>query len=142
MPTGQNNTAPLRTPWTPAEPCPLPEYPRPQMTRPDWVNLNGVWEYALQPEELSAPQAYAGNILVPYALESLLSGVQMSLLPDERLWYRRTFQDPRPLFTKASDAGDEGRVLLHFGAVDYECEVWVNGKAARRSHRRLSALYL
>jgi hypothetical protein len=129
MPTVHNNTAPLRTPWTPAEPCPLPEYPRPQMTRPDWVNLNGLWEYALQPEELPAPQAYAGNILVPYALESLLSGVQLPLLPDERLWYRRTFQDPRPLFTKARDAGEESRVLLHFGAVDYACEVWLNGKA-------------
>jgi beta-galactosidase/beta-glucuronidase len=126
MQTGQNNTAPLRTTWTPAEPCPLPEYPRPQMTRPDWVNLNGLWEFALQPEELPVPQAYTGNILVPYAIESLLSGVQLSLLPDEKLWYRRTFQDPRPLFTKASASGDEGRVLLHFGAVDYACEVWVN----------------
>jgi beta-galactosidase/beta-glucuronidase len=127
MANKKNSTVPLRTPWTPAEPCPLPEYPRPQMTRPDWVNLNGLWEYALQPEELPAPQAYTGNILVPFALESLLSGIQLPLPPDQRLWYRRNFQDPRPLFAKANAAGDAGRVLLHFGAVDYMCEVWVNG---------------
>jgi beta-galactosidase/beta-glucuronidase len=127
MQNGQNNTAPLRTPWTPAEPCPLPEYPRPQMVRPDWVNLNGLWEFALQPEALPAPQAYTGNILVPYALEALLSGVQLPLLPDQRLWYRRSFQDPRPTFAETRAASDEGRVLLHFGAVDYACQVWVNG---------------
>ncbi len=69
-----------------------------------------------------------GNILVPYALESQLSGVQKSLLPDQKLWYRRTFQDPRQAFP----AGD--RVLLHFGAVDYECEIWVNGRPVG-SHR-------
>ncbi len=113
-------TNPLRTPWTPAEPCPLPEYPRPQLTRPQWVNLNGWWEYAVLPKENPAPSKYDGNILVPYAIESLLSGVQRPLLPDQRLWYRRTFQQSRP--------GTNGkRVLLHFGAVDYACEVWVNG---------------
>ncbi len=100
MQNQKNNTVSLRTPWTPAEPCPLPEYPRPQMTRPEWVNLNGLWEYALQPEELPAPQAYSGNILVPFPLESLLSGVQKPLLPDQKLWYRRTFPDPRPALAR------------------------------------------
>ncbi len=116
---------PLRTPWVPDLPIPLPEYPRPQLTRPGWVNLNGAWDYAIRPATENAPAIYEGSILVPYPVESLLSGVQRSLLPDQKIWYRRAFTDPRPEFLK-SHAGD-GRVLLHFGAVDYECEVWVNG---------------
>jgi beta-galactosidase/beta-glucuronidase len=111
----------LCTPWIPALPIPLPEYPRPQMTRPNWVNLNGLWEYAITPKEAPSPQLYKGNILVPYAIESQLSGVQKPLLPEQKLWYQRTFTDPRPKFP----AG--GCVMLHFGAVDYLCKVWLNG---------------
>ncbi len=109
----------LTTPWTPDRPCPLPEYPRPQMARPAWTNLNGPWQYAITSRDAPAPQTWDGEILVPYPVESLLSGVQKPLLPGQRLWYRRSFADPR----------DElrGRVLLHFGAVDDECAVWVNG---------------
>ena len=109
----------MRTPWTPTSPIPLPEYPRPQMQRPHWVNLNGLWEYAISPKEASSPKNFDGNILVPYAIESELSGVQRSLLPDQQLWYCRTFENP-------SSAGR--RVLLHFGAVDDECEIWINSK--------------
>lgn len=115
MPDGSS----MRTPWRHASPIPLPEYPRPQMTRPDWVNLNGWWEYAILPREDPAPQTYAGKILVPYPVESLLSGVQKPLLPDQQLWYRRTFSHP----TRGGH-----RVLLHFGAVDYQCHIWVNGQ--------------
>ena len=115
------NSTPLRTRWTPAEPCPLPEYPRPQLTRPGWINLNGRWDYAIQPRDAAAPQRYDGQILVPYPVEALLSGVQKPLLPDQRLWYRRAFQLPR--------TNSDERVLLHFGAVDYQCWVWVNGQA-------------
>lgn len=97
------------------------------MSRPNWVNLNGLWDYAILPKDSAAPKTADGNILVPYALESYLSGVQKSLLPDQKLWYRRTFHDPRPIFFKGSGIEGEGRVLLHFGAVDYECNVWVNG---------------
>lgn len=122
MPSGNS----MRTPWSPAAPTPLPEYPRPQMMRPTWVNLNGAWDYAIQPKEKSAPHTYDGKILVPYAVESLLSGVQKPLLPEQRLWYRRSF--PAPVFNQTD------RVLLHFGAVDYECHVWVNGKEIG-SHR-------
>ncbi len=111
---------PLRTRWEPESPIPLPEYPRPQMTRPQWANLNGAWEYAILPRDAAAPQTFEGQIQVPYAVESLLSGVQRPLLPDEKLWYRRRFADPRPEW-------GGGRVLLHFGAVDYECEAWLNG---------------
>jgi beta-galactosidase/beta-glucuronidase len=109
----------MRTRWAPAEPIPLPEYPRPQMTRKDWVNLNGWWEYAILPKDQGMPRAFDGKILVPYPVESLLSGVQKPLSPDQRLWYRREFENP----------GKDGEhVLLHFGAVDYQCQVWINGK--------------
>ena len=109
----------MKTLWTPATPVPLPEYPRPQMTRPDWVNLNGLWDYAIQPKENSTPQIFDGKILVPYAIESELSGVKKPLQPSQRLWYRRTFANP---------SSSKHKVLLHFGAVDDECNVWVNGK--------------
>ncbi len=109
----------IRTPWQPELPIPLPEYPRPQMVRPDWLNLNGEWDYAICKQNEPEPNQYAGKILVPFAIESVLSGVQHSLLPDERLWYRRTFTIPEAWLGK--------RVLLHFGAVDHTCEVWVNG---------------
>lgn len=120
----QNPTPRLQTPWIPDSPCPLPEYPRPQMTRPHWMNLNGLWEYKILSKKQTIPQDYDGNILVPFPVESYLSGVQKPLLPEQKLWYRRTFQDPRPDLLREIKQG--GRILLHFGAVDYECEVWVN----------------
>ena len=95
------------------------EYPRPQMRRDVWTNLNGNWEYAVAPLAAGAMPAEAdGEILVPFCLESKLSGVGRLLNPDESLWYRRTF-DPRP-------TGGE-RTLLHFEAVDYICDAFVNG---------------
>jgi beta-galactosidase/beta-glucuronidase len=89
------------------------------MRRGEWMNLNGSWDYAILPREAPAPAQFDGKILVPYAVESALSGVQQPLRPDQRLWYRRFFSVP---------AGwEDKKVLLHFGAVDYECRVWVNG---------------
>lgn len=96
----------------------LPEYPRPIMERPDWVNLNGLWEYSIQPVGQNEPQKFDGNILVPFAVESSLSGVQKDLGKDKELWYKRTFN-------VASDWKNK-TVLLHFGAVDWKTDVYIN----------------
>ena len=120
--------APLMTRWgravTPQNAW--PEYPRPQMEREAWMNLNGLWEYAITDRAAATPTAFDGSILVPYAVESALSGVGERVLPDQRLWYRRTFDVP----AEWSDR----RLLLHFGAVDWEASIWVNGAPAA-AHR-------
>jgi len=96
------------------------EYPRPQLKREHWTNLNGHWDYAITPiESTEFPSEWNGEILVPYCLESKLGGVQRLLDATEALWYRRTFD------AKKSD----NRLLLNFEAVDYRCEVFVNGKS-------------
>lgn len=86
----------LMTPWAdkvdPAHP--LPEYPRPQLERKEWVNLNGLWEYAITGKEAAAPEHFDGQILVPYPIESALSGVRKPLKATDRLWYRRSFAAP------------------------------------------------
>jgi hypothetical protein len=96
-----------------------PEYPRPQMVREEWLNLNGLWQLAFATEGEAAPigKDLPERILVPFPVESALSGVMKRA---ERLWYRRTF--------KVSEKWAGKRVLLHFGAVDWEATVWVNGK--------------
>ncbi|MDR1497731.1 MAG: hypothetical protein LBS59_04880 [Puniceicoccales bacterium] len=142
----------IRSPWaakvTPN--VPLPEYPRPQLTRPQWFNLNGLWDYALTPLGVpvtdktgqepaaprpfggasavgspeswlkAAPAIFAGKILVPFAIESSLSGVGKRVDENNLLWYKREFAVP------SSWAGQ--KIVLNFGAVDWHAEVWVNGK--------------
>ena len=95
------------------------QYPRPQMVRQQWQNLNGMWEYAITPKTAPQPTSFTGQILVPFCLESTLSKANKSLADDQRLWYRRQISVPRDWASQ--------RVLLHFGAVDYECNLWVNG---------------
>lgn len=93
------------------------EYPRPQMTRADWLNLNGLWDYAICSKGQWVDK-YDGKILVPFCIESSLSGVQKYVGKDNELWYQREFEVPSKWNGK--------RILLHFGAVDWKCDVWVN----------------
>ena len=96
----------------------LPEYPRPIMERADWQNLNGEWDYAIRPKGEVEPATFDGKILVPFAVESSLSGVQQMVGQENELWYKRTFQVP------AAWKGKE--ILLHFGAVDWQADVFVD----------------
>lgn len=96
----------------------LPEYPRPQMVRGEWSNLNGEWEYAIRAKGGVEPTAYDGNILVPFAVESSLSGVQKTVGADNELWYKRTFDIPSSWKNK--------NIILNFGAVDWKADVFVN----------------
>ncbi len=102
------------------------EYPRPQMVRKDWQNLNGLWEYAIVAKDAQQPEEFDGQILVPFPVESALSGVMKPVGENNRLWYRRAFEIPSKWKNQ--------RVLLHFGAVDWETRVWVNGKEVGMYH--------
>lgn len=97
----------------------LPEYPRPIMERGEWQNLNGLWEYAIRPVGTQKPANFDGDILVPFAVESSLSGVQKRVGGDNELWYQREFTVP--------SKWRNNTILLHFGAVDWKADVWVNG---------------
>jgi beta-galactosidase/beta-glucuronidase len=124
-----------QTPWKPAgtkiltpwaekvDPKnPLPDYPRPQLQRENWLNLNGLWDYAILAAGANKPSKYDGQILVPYAVESALSGVGKRVGQENMLWYRRTVKLPK----KVSGSN----IILNFGAVDWQCTVYVNGVIA------------
>jgi Concanavalin A-like lectin/glucanases superfamily/Glycosyl hydrolases family 2, sugar binding domain/Glycosyl hydrolases family 2 len=119
----QPGTPPITTPWT-AEVGPdnaLPEYPRPQLVRNRWESLNGVWQFAGAAEGEAPPfgAELSERVLVPYPIESALSGIQRR---EDRMWYKRTFRVPTRW-----QVGGEQRLRLNFGAVDYDATVWVNG---------------
>ncbi|MDR1938511.1 MAG: beta-galactosidase, partial [Tannerellaceae bacterium] len=110
----------IKTPWAeqvnPSNV--LPEYPRPLMERGEWANLNGLWEYAVTPQGAAAPAAFEGQILVPFPIESSLSGVQKEVGETNELWYKREFTIPSNWKNK--------HVVLNFGAVDWKADVFVN----------------
>jgi hypothetical protein len=120
--TWQAAKGPLMTRWaekvSPANA--LPEYPRPQMARREWKNLNGLWDYSITGGGGPRTPTFDGEILVPYPIESALSGVMKRVNENSRLWYRRTFEVPSNWQGK--------RMLLHFEGVDWEAKVAVNGK--------------
>jgi galactose mutarotase-like enzyme len=121
----QTTPARLTTRWAAAVTADrvLPEYPRPQLVRPAWQSLNGRWDYAIRDSGASAParaSRFDGTILVPFPIESQLSGVRRAVTDRERLWYRRRFR------VAATSQGT--RWLLHFGAVDWAAVVYVNGR--------------
>lgn len=113
---------PLKTRWADSvsPDSALLEYPRPQMVRREWTNLNGLWDYAITEKTAPRPHQFAEKILVPFPIESSLSGVGKRVSPGDRLWYRREFKIP--------GMQPQGRLLLHFGAVDWDAVVYVNGK--------------
>lgn len=121
---------PLSTPWTDqvSPSNALPEYPRPQLVRRRWENLNGVWEFAAASVGDAPPfgESLDERVLVPYPIESALSGIQRH---EDRMWYRRTFEVPANW-----KVGRGERLVLNFGAVDYDARVWVNGQEVT-SHR-------
>jgi beta-galactosidase/beta-glucuronidase len=97
----------------------FPEYPRPQFIRKKWMNLNGIWQYAVKKQNMPAPTRFDGEILVPFCIESSLSGIGKALNADERIWYKRKFTIPGNWETQ--------NVILNFEAVDHSAAVWVNG---------------
>lgn len=111
----------IRTKWFDylGKSCPLPEYPRPQLERSDWLCLNGEYDYAITDANAKCPESFDGKILVPFSVESAASGVQKKLLPEQRLWYRKKFT--------LTDSFENKRTILRFEAVDWQCSVWVNG---------------
>ncbi|REK27702.1 MAG: glycoside hydrolase family 2 [Planctomycetota bacterium] len=122
--------SPLMTRWA-KEVSPesvWPEYPRPQLVRKSWQNLNGLWQYAIRKREEPQPGEFDGDILVPFPVESALSGVKRRLGYTQRLWYRRQFEVP------SAWRKNDQRVLLNFGAVDWDATVFVNGTKVGR-HR-------
>ncbi len=110
----------ITTPWAEKVDLsnPLPEYPRPQMVRGNWKSLNGLWDYAIISRNETKPVSYRGKILVPFAIESALSGVQKNVGKDSILCYKTSFTLPPAI--KGKD------VLLHFEAVDWQCDVYIN----------------
>ena len=111
----------LKTRWAEEAMCdlPLPEYPRPQMVREDWVNLNGMFDFAIT-GDIDWCDEYTDEIRVPFAVESCLSGICKRISAKDRLWYRKKITLPESFKDK--------RTLLHFGAVDWECKVYINKK--------------
>ncbi|OAQ40326.1 hypothetical protein A5893_05075 [Pedobacter psychrophilus] len=118
----QQKPVSISTPWASSinESNAWQEYPRPQLVREEWKNLNGLWDYAVVNKGTAKPASFQGKILVPYCIESSLSGVQKSLSPKQELWYNKEINVPADWKGK--------NIILHFGAVDWQSDLYVNGK--------------
>ena len=118
----------ITTPWydeITADTIPLDEYPNPQLQREDWLNLNGLWNFAGSASETAEPDSYSQQIMVPYAMESALSGIMQHY---DYAWYNREFTLP-------ADWDPDDRIILHFEAVDWMCSVYVNGTEVVTDHK-------
>lgn len=115
---------PIFTPWGEKinPESSLPEYPRPQLERSEWKNLNGIWDFTIRAKHLMMPESFESKILVPFPVESALSGVKRSVGKENLLWYRKVIDIPENWKGK--------RIILHFGAVDWETEIYINKKFA------------
>ncbi|QDU32845.1 Beta-galactosidase [Poriferisphaera corsica] len=120
QPTTTHANEQLDTPWTADvdKNNPLPEYPRPQMRRSDWTNLNGQWDYAVKHHLDNKPTEWGGSITVPFPIESHLSGVKRHPTELEAIWYQRKINLHKPM--------DDQRILIHFGAIDWHAKIYVN----------------
>ena len=125
----------IKTPWgEKLDPNNVwPEYPRPQLERKSWKNLNGMWDYSIRDSDGIKPDKHDGQILVPFSLESSLSGVMNNLTENQFLWYEKKFSLPKEFEGK--------KILLHFGAVDWGCEVYVNDDKIGEHKGGYSAFY-
>lgn len=113
----------LKTRWTDSVDfdCPLSEYPRPQLVRNDWQCLNGKFDFTITGKTDDIPENFDSEIIVPFAPETLLSGVEKTIEPDNYIWYRKKFT--------LDECFSEKKTILHFEAVDWRCTVFINGKA-------------
>lgn len=113
----------LKTRWTDSVDfdCPLSEYPRPQLVRNDWQCLNGKFDFTITGKTDDIPENFDSEIIVPFAPETLLSGVEKTIEPDNYIWYRKKFT--------LGECFSGKRTILHFEAVDWRCTVFINGKA-------------
>lgn len=126
--TWEKKQSVITTPWydeITADTIPLDEYPNPQLEREDWLNLNGLWNFAGSASEGAEPASYSQQIMVPYAMESALSGIMQHY---DYAWYNREFTVP-------ADWDPDDRVILHFEAVDWMCSVYVNGTEVVTDHK-------
>ena len=115
-------TAPILTTWGEKldTNSVLPEYPRPQMVRDQWINLNGPWDFTMTDSSSEVPRHFDERILVPFCVESTLSGVTRKVTSKDALWYRKNISLEKP--------SNRQRVLLHFGAIDWHTSLWINGQ--------------